>query len=219
MSEFLLQVDAETVLHGGLQGMSADFRTRRFARQKIVDRLAVDAHVGVVHKRQQAHRGRPICNQPRVKFEFEVFRAGATQIPVQVGAVRHLGHQGLAEAKRPVAVVIFGDHADGVAAGVGGIVVGAVVVDGPVHELGMTVAATVVEVEEVSHSELARAQFQATDRQAGSQGERSALGSLPFRAERDNLSNHGPRQVGSSVQVADCAPHRRLQILRGPARR
>ena len=77
-------------------------------------------------------------------------------ISCQVGAEFHgFVNFSEGEAKRPVAVVVFGNHADALAAGVGGIVLGAVVVDSPIQELRMTVAADTIQVEEVRHSELA----------------------------------------------------------------
>jgi hypothetical protein len=132
--QFLLEVDSEPILHGGLKGVGTDFRPERLARQEIVNRPPVNSHVGMVHERQEPGDGGMIRNHSRTKFQFEVFCSGAMQIPVQVGAVGHLGHQGLREAKRPVAVVVFGNHADALAAGVGGIVVGAVVVDSPIQD-------------------------------------------------------------------------------------
>ena len=96
-----------------------------------------------------------IRNQPGTKFKFEILRPGAAQIPIQVGAIRHFGHQRFAKAEDPVVVVVFGNDADGVAAGVGRIVVGAVVVDRPVHELVMAVAANVVQIEKIGHAEFA----------------------------------------------------------------
>src|ERR1700730_16625782 len=44
----LLDVDADSVLRGGLRGMRLDFRPRLDACEKSRDRHAVDSHVGVV---------------------------------------------------------------------------------------------------------------------------------------------------------------------------
>ena len=141
-----------------------------------------------------------IRNHVGAKLQFIVFRSRAAQIPVQVGTVGHLGHEGLPEAEGPVAVVIFGNHADGVATGVGGVVIGAIVVDRPVHELGVTVATHAIQIEEISHTELSRAQFEATNRQGCRQGEGAALGFDRFSTQRDNLTNHGPREVWSGPE-------------------
>ena len=54
------------------------------------------------------------------------------------------------------------DHGGvGVTAGVGGVVPGAVVVDGPVHELEVLVGTIGVEIEEIGETELAEPDFDA----------------------------------------------------------
>src|SRR5215467_2493064 len=111
--------------------MVGNFRSRRFSGKIVLDCLAVDAHVGVVDERQQAQAGGTVCQQFGVQFEFVIFGAGAAQIPFQVDAVGHLRHKRLGKAEDPVAIVVFGENSYGVAASVGGVVVGAVVVDGP----------------------------------------------------------------------------------------
>ncbi len=185
--------------------MSANLRPGRLAREVIVNRLPVDAHVGVIHERQQAYRSPSIRNHSGMKLQFEIFRPGTAKIPLQVRTVRDFGHQRLAEAEGPVAVVIFSDYADGVAASVRGVVVSAVVVHRPIHELGVTVTATVVEIKEVRHPKLAGAQFQPPNRQTGGQAKRTALSLDHFRAEGNDLANHRPRQVGAGAEfrVAD----------------
>ena len=83
-------------------------------------------------------------------------------LPHQIDSVRNLGHESFAEAEAPIAVFIIGGKADGVAACVGGIVPGAVVVDGPVGELKVCIRAHRINVKEVRHAELAKADFQPT---------------------------------------------------------
>ena len=58
-------------------------------------------------------------------------------------------------------VVVLGHAAHGVAASVGGVVPGAVVVHGPVHELEVGVGADIVDVEEVGQGEFAEAELDA----------------------------------------------------------
>jgi len=60
--------------------------------------------------------------------------------------------------------LVLDDGAVGVAARVGGVVVGAVVVDGPVHELHVAVGAGGVDVEDVGRRHLADAQLEAMAR-------------------------------------------------------
>ncbi len=80
---------------------------------------------------------------------------------VEVDAVGDGGHEGEEIAAGEESVVVLGDGSDGVAAGVGGVVVGAVVVDGPVHELEMAIGADGVDIEEVGDAELADAEIDA----------------------------------------------------------
>ena len=159
MGQCLFHVDPEAVLYGALQRMGPDFGPGCLTREEVVNGLPVYAHVGVVHERQQPERGRMIRKQSGMNFQFEVFvfRPGATQVPVQIGAVGDLWHQCFRKAKRPVSVVIFRNHPNRVAASVSGVVVGSVVVHSPVQELVVTIAADAVLIEEVGHAELAGA--------------------------------------------------------------
>src|ERR1700690_2318995 len=102
-----------------------------------------------------------------MQLKVEVFGAGTPQIPLEVNSVRPLGHQSLAESKRPVAIVVLGDDAHCVAASIGRVVIGAVVVHGPIHKLEMAVAAHAIYVEKIRNAELAGAQLDASNRQAG----------------------------------------------------
>ena len=61
--------------------------------------------------------------------------------PDEVDSVRDLWHERFSEAEAPVAVFEVGDCSDGIAACVGSIVPGAVVVHGPVRELKVGIGA------------------------------------------------------------------------------
>ena len=115
-------------------------------------------------------------------------------------AVGDRGHQHLAEAGRPGAVVVFRHQPVRVAARVGGVIVGAVVHDGPVHELEMAVAADRVQVEEIHRAHLAQAQFQAPDGNRGGERQRIARGLGRLLAQRNGVVQHHSRDVRSFAQ-------------------
>ena len=92
-------------------------------------------------------------------FELEILGARTRQVGIEMNAVGLFRHERFGEAHRPAAVVVFEDCAIGVAAGVGGIVVGAVVVDRPVEELEVAVGAPGIEVEKVREAEFSDAKF------------------------------------------------------------
>ena len=93
------------------------------------------------------------------KLGFHILGMSAAQVCVKIDSVGHFRHQGFREADRPARIVIFHDGAVGVSAGVRRVVPRAVVVDGPIQELQMAVAAARVVVEEISHAEFPDAQF------------------------------------------------------------
>ena len=122
---------------------------------------AVDTHVGVVDEAEEAEvplrrRERSGPRSGVAELELEVLAAGAAEVPVEVDAVGDGGHQGEGVAGGPGVVVVLGDGAVGVAAGVGGVVPGAVVVDGPVQELEVGVGAGAVDIEEVGEAHACR---------------------------------------------------------------
>ena len=75
-----------------------------------------------------------------VEFEFDIFRPRAAQVRVQMNAVGDFGHQRFRKAHVHAMVVIFDHRAEGESARVRRIVVRAVVVDRPIHELKIGVA-------------------------------------------------------------------------------
>src|SRR5258708_23610858 len=148
--------------------MGGNVRRCSVISQKISYHLTVASHVRVVHVAQKTDRAGAFCDQRTAKFKFNVFRAGAAQVPDEINAIRDFRHKHLAEADAPVAVLKFEDCAVGIAACVGGVVVSAVVVDGPVQELQMAVAADRIEVKEVCRAKLAGGKFQPADSDPGS---------------------------------------------------
>ena len=76
-----------------------------------------------------------------------------------------LGMSPSAKAESPIAVFVIGGNADGVAARVGGIVIGAVVVDGPVGELKVGIRAHELTSKKSTMLNFAEADFKPAARQ------------------------------------------------------
>ncbi len=70
-----------------------------------------------------------------MNLELHVLRVRTSEIGVEMDAIGDLGHQSFGEARGPVPVVVLEHGGEGEAAGVRGVVVGAVVIHRPVHEL------------------------------------------------------------------------------------
>lgn len=98
------------------------------------------------------------------EFELVVFRVGLPGLPNEIDSIGDLGHKAFAETESPIAIFVVREEADGVAASVGSVIPGAVIVDGPVHELVAGVGADLVDIEEIGHAELAEAEFEAAAR-------------------------------------------------------
>ena len=148
---------------------------------RLDDLVAVDAHVGVVGVGQQTNDAGFLGNHAVTQFVFEIFRVRLPRLPDQIDAVGDLGHESFGEAKSPVAVFVVGGKADGIAASVGGIVPGAVVIDRPVEELEVSVGADGIDIEEIGHAELAEADFQTAARQFVEEREGSCAGFRLYR--------------------------------------
>src|SRR5579864_8890797 len=120
--------------------------------------------------------------------------------PHQVDPVSDLGHEGFREAKSPISILEFGNRANGVAARIGSVVVGAVVVDGPVRKLKMSVGSHRILVEEIDHAEFAETDFQATTGNFIEERKKAALVFDSVLAQRKDFMNHAASQVGSFAQ-------------------
>ena len=174
-SELLLDVGGEAVLQSDVPGMIGDVGNGDFAILILLDGVAVDAHVGVIEIGEQADGAGALGDQAVVFFELEIFGVDVPGLPDQIDAVGDLWHERFDEAEGPVGVVVFDQATDGVAAGVGGVVPGAVVVDGPVEELEVSVGADGVGVEEVGEAEFAEADFDAAAGKSVEEGELVAV--------------------------------------------
>src|SRR4029077_10205104 len=79
----------------------------------------------------------------------------------------------------------------------GGVVVGTVVVDGPVHELRVTIGADIIDVEEVVHAHLSETQLNPAHRNLGRQIPRRSFFLHHLAAQRYDLADHAAGNVGS----------------------
>jgi hypothetical protein len=195
MHQFLFSIEPETVLHAALSSMSFDIGHRIATPEECSYGFAVATHVRVIHVIQQPDRCAMISNKSRPKFDFGVFGPCSPQIPVQIDAIRHLRHQRFSKPHAPVAAMVLGDSGECVSPRVRRIVVGAVIVHRPVHELQMTVAAWCADVEEIRNAHLTHAEFETPFGPLSGQREESALRGNNLFAERNRLMQHQASQI------------------------
>ena len=157
--ERLLDVEAEALLQRTLVAVLGDVGNRVDMVQISRDGLAVVTHVGVVQIGQRANVGLQALKPLRLPFQLQVFGAGAAQIGIEIDAVGHRRHQGFPEAHLEFRPGIAEDRGDGIAAGIGGVIVSAIVIDSPIGKLQMAVAAYRVIVEKIHQPHLAHGEF------------------------------------------------------------
>src|SRR5208337_833758 len=197
LGEGLLEINAKPVFDGGLQRMIGDVGSACGRRQASINGVTIDAHVGVIDVAEHAEDALGAFLQKfAMEFELNVFRACPAHVCVKVNAVGNLGHQGFGETDNVIFVVIFEEGGESKSAGVGGVIVGAVVVHAPVHELEIGVGAVGVEVEEVGETHFPKAQFQAASGEFAKQRIGSAVGGDSLSAERNDLMPHEPGDIG-----------------------
>src|SRR5581483_542926 len=109
----------------------------------------------------------------------------------EVNSVRNPGHERFGETESPVAIFIVEDGSDGVSARVGGVVPGAIVVDGPVDELEVRVGAGGVQIEKIRHAELADAEFETATGEILEEREGVARVLDPVAAEGEDVMELG----------------------------
>ena len=124
-----------------MPGVVGDVRHGDFAILILLDGVAINPHVGVIEIGEDADNALALRNQAVALFEFDIFGVDVPGLPDQIDAVGDFGHERFDEAKAPVGVVVFDQPAEGVAAGVGGVVPCAVVVGSPVEELEVGIGA------------------------------------------------------------------------------
>src|SRR4051812_41497416 len=94
-----------------------------------------------------------------------------------------------------LAVVIFNKRGEGETPGVGSVVVGSIVIHGPVHELEVAVGAIGIEVKKVGHTHLAKTKFDAPLWQLREKRQRCARVDTTFVAQGNHLVPHQSRHV------------------------
>src|SRR5438445_13672111 len=107
--------------------MRGDLWNWRDAGKKIVDRLTVAAHVGVIYVTEDAQDALAFRDDRAANIEFNILGARAAEVRVKMNAVRDFGHQAFGKADGPAAVVILEHSGEGKACGDGRVIVGAVV--------------------------------------------------------------------------------------------
>src|SRR5215472_13418378 len=121
-------------------------------------------------------------------------------LPDEIDAVSHLRHESFGETKSPVAVFEIEQDSGGVAAGVGGVVPGTVVIGRPVDELELGIAAYGIDVEEIGQAEFPDAKFEAATRDFVEQREEAALVLDPIFAEGKNVMVHAASEIGGFAE-------------------
>ncbi len=193
--ERLLDVYAESIFGGGLERVRRDFRFWRVARKKIGDGHAVNAHIGVIGVAEEANDCLAVRQDGMMQLEFHIFRARAAKIGVKIDAVGHLGHQCFRKTHGPVAVVVLHHRGIRVAARIRSVVVGAVVIHRPIHELEIAVRAVYVQIKKIHQAEFSEANFQAPHRQLREERQRRSLCVHFLAAERNNLMPYDASHV------------------------
>ena len=201
LGEFLLRIDAESILQPGPHRMIVDLRGRSFSLLEKIDRLMVVAHVGEIGEGEQPNRSVAVFDQARTKLEFVVLRMRVLQIFLESQPVGPLGYERFRKPKTPCSIFVVDNRAPRVAARVGGVVVGAVVYDCPVHELRMTIVGDAVDVEEIHQVEFADVDIEPARRQGRENRERCVLDLDRVVAQRDHFAIPEPRQVRLRAQA------------------
>jgi len=174
-------------------------RLRRRGRviQELRNRIAVDAHIGVVGVREQTHHAGLLRQNATPQLILPVFRMNLPGPPYQIDSVCNFRHEPFRKTEAPVAVLVIRDQSHGVTARVGGIIPRAVVIHRPVHELKMSVGAHRILIEEIRQAELAKADFQPPPRQLIKQRQGTALVLDLVSAQCEHLVDHAPARYGS----------------------
>src|ERR1700684_2089021 len=106
--QLLLEVEADAVLFGALEGVVGDDRdgggiATGTSGEGLGDLRSVVAHVGVVDEAEKADGAlefgveqsfRQECEGSLAIFELNVLAAGAAKVPLKVDAIRDGGHKG-----------------------------------------------------------------------------------------------------------------------------
>src|SRR4030095_9422930 len=86
-------------------------------------------------------------------FHFDDITTSTEDLPIEAYTICDARHSYTGITEGPLASMELMHPAPGIATSVGGVVPGAVVHDGPTHELGARVVRVAVEIEEIGHGE------------------------------------------------------------------
>src|SRR5260370_1725371 len=197
----LLEIAAESILDRCPRRMSGDIRYNGPACQKIVERLSITAHVGVIDETQETNDALPMPKPGCVQFDLDIFCPGTAHFRIEVNAVGHFRHQRFRKSYRPAPLMIFEHRRKSESSRVRRVVVRAVVVHGPVHELETGVRTVGMFIEEIRPPELPKANFEPALGKRRKKRERRT-GAVDFLAAKGNdLVPHESSDVRCFAQV------------------
>src|SRR5262249_10330092 len=130
-----------------------------------IDGLSIASHIGMIQIRQRLHCSLFSSNQRRTQLKLQILSSCTPQIEIEIDAIGHFGHQQLPKSDSPARRLVLEKRTVSVATSVGGVVIAAVVVDGPVGKLQMAVGSNLVYVKKIGGSEFSQAKFQSLFRQ------------------------------------------------------
>src|SRR5712692_9587579 len=197
----LLEIAAESILDRCPRRMSGDIRYNGPACQKIVDRFSIAAHVGVIDETQETNNAFLMPKQCTVEFDLDIFCPRTAHFRIEVNAVGHFRHQRLRKSDSPAPLMIFEHRRKSESSRVRRVVVRAVVVHSPVHELETGVRTVGIVIEEIRHAELPKANFEPALGKRRKKRERRT-GAVDFLVAKGNdLVPHESSDVRCFAQV------------------
>ena len=158
--QWLFEIDAKSVFERSTEWMSGDVWLGCQTCHEMIDCFTVAPHVGVIDEGQKPDNALLMTHHRPMQFKLEVFGVRAAQVRVEMDPIGNFWHQRHGESRGPSPVVVFDHRRKSEAACIRCVVVRAVVVHGPVHELKTRIRTIRIHVEEVRHAELPEANLQ-----------------------------------------------------------
>ena len=140
--------------------MIRDVRHSGFTAFKLPNRYAIVPHIRVIDVAHQPDYSVSARQKTLAQFEFDIFRAGAGKVPLQINKVCLPGHQRFRKPNAPIVVFEIEHRRNGVPARVRRIIVCPIVVDGEIQKLEMAIASGRVQIEKIHELEFAQPDFQ-----------------------------------------------------------
>src|SRR6267154_1681743 len=197
----LLEIATEPILDRCPQGMSGDIRHSGPACQKIIDRFSIASHVGVIDETKETDNSFPMPKHRALEFDLDIFCPGPAHFRIEVNAVGHFRHQRFRKSYRPAPLMKFEHRLKRESSRVGRVVVRAVVVHGPVHELETGVRTVAIVIEEIRHAELPKADLEPALGKRRKKRERRTGAIDLLVAKRNHLVPHESSDVRCFAQV------------------